>query len=198
MTTGEAPNFELTNAVMNIAAVDRTLSFDFGLSHWNGCVQRYVPAQLVGHEFKQYLIVDLGDQARRVFGHRAYTGTTSTGLSDAFLSFWFFGAVKFLLIGLIMSRWYRAASRGQIVAQLVVILAITPALHAITHSTHSFFVMFLQLGVFLLPVLWFARRRSVGKLNPVEMGCGDPNITIIEHWCDGKYVPIKNGIFRNP
>lgn len=197
MATGEAPNFELTNAVMNIAAADRTLRFDFGLSHWNGLVQRYVPAQWVGHEFKQYLSFDLGDQARRVFGHRAYTGTTSTGLSDAFLSFWFFGAFKFLLIGLIMCRWYRAALQGQIVAQLVVILAITPALHAITHSTHSFFVIFLQLGVFLLPVFWFARRRPVGKLNPLKISGGDPNIKIIEHWRDGKYVPDQNGIFRS-
>jgi hypothetical protein len=159
MVSGESPNYELTNAVMNIAAVERTLYFDFGLSHWNGFVLRYIPGQWVGYEFKQWLMADLPNHAQRVFGYRAYTGTTHTGLSDAFLSFWYFGAVKFLLIGLILGRWYRAARQGHLTAQLVVILTITPALHAITHSTHSFFILFLQLAVFLLPVIWFARKR---------------------------------------
>ena len=159
LASGEAANHELTNAVMNIAAADRALSFDFGLSHWNSFVHRYVPGQWVGHEFKQALMVDVGNQAAEVFGHQAHTGSTSTGLSDAFLSFWFFGAVKFLVIGLIMSRWHRAAMAGHLVAQLVVLLTITAALHAITHSTHAFFVTFVQLAAFLLPVLWYARRR---------------------------------------
>ncbi len=172
IATGESGTHNVVNAVMNIAAADRTLSFDYGLSHWNGLVQRYVPGQWVGHEFKQALMVDFTNQAGEVFGHQPHTGSTHTGLSDAFLSFWYLGAVKFLLIGLILSRWYRAAMQGQLAGQLVVILTITAALHAITHSTHSFFTVFLQLAAFLLPVLWFARRRTAAEFRPRRIRFG--------------------------
>jgi len=167
LASGKAPNYELKNAVMNIAAADHTLHLDYGLSHWNGFVFNYVPGQWVGYELKRSLQFDLGDNARQLFGYRPYVGATHTGLSDAFLSFWYFGALKFLLIGLIMSRWYRSAMQGHLVAQLVVILAIPAALHAITHSTHSFFTVFLQMVLFLLPVLWFARRRVNRQAEPV-------------------------------
>ncbi|WP_412851401.1 hypothetical protein [Ectothiorhodospira shaposhnikovii] len=161
ISSGEALNSELTNAVMNIAAADRTLSFDYGLSHWNGFVNRYVPGQWIGHDLKRAMMFDFTDQAGEFFGHRPHSGSTHTGLSDAFLSFWYFGAVKFLLIGLILSRWYRAAMQSQLVGQLVVILSMTGALHAITHSTHAFFMVFIQMAAFLLPVLWYARRRPL-------------------------------------
>ncbi|HEY1963879.1 MAG TPA: hypothetical protein VGG59_03070, partial [Acidobacteriaceae bacterium] len=39
---------ELTNAVYNIGAVNRTMSFDLGAYHWNELIFAYVPAQWVG------------------------------------------------------------------------------------------------------------------------------------------------------
>jgi hypothetical protein len=169
LAKGEAGNHDLTNAVFDIEAADRNLSFDYGLSHWNGFVNRYVPGQWVGYGLKESLMIDLGDQAAEVFGHQPHTGSTHTGLSDAFLSFWYFGAIKFFLIGLIMSRWYRAAVRGHLVGQLIVMLTLTAAMHAITHSTHSFFVVFVQLAVFILPVLWFARRQPLLRRNTLKV-----------------------------
>ena len=163
LATGEAANHELTNTVMDIAAADRSQRFDFGLSLWNEFIHRFVPGQWVGRDLKRSLMIDFDDQAASLFGHEAFIGTTHTGLSDAFRSFWFFGAIKFFLIGLIMSRWYLAAVRGHLVAQLIVILAITPSLHAITHQTSWFFIFFLQLVVFLIPFLFFARSRSERK-----------------------------------
>ena len=156
---GRGVNHSLMNAAMNIEAADRTLRFDYGLSHWNGFIRQYVPGQWVGHDRKEALMIQVGNDPYGLFGHTPHTGTTQTGLSDAFQSFWYFGAIKFFIIGLILSRWYRAALQGHLVGQLVILLTITPALHAITHSTHSFFVMFLQLAVFMLPALWFARVR---------------------------------------
>ena len=156
---GESNNFELTNAALIIEAADRSLHFDYGLSHWNGFVGQYIPGQWIGHDNKAALMVSLDNSVRNYFDHTAHTGTTLTGLSDAFQSFWYFGAIKFILIALIVSRWYRAAMQNNLAGQLVMILSITPALHAITHSTHSFFVIFLQLLVFVLPVLLLARTR---------------------------------------
>ena len=74
------------------------------------------------------MMLDIGNAASGLFWHQAHTGSTNTGLADAFSSFWFFGSLIFFGIGYIMNRWYRAASAGNFTAQLVVILTITPNL----------------------------------------------------------------------
>lgn len=158
---GKKENHELRNAAMNIAAADDKLEFDFGFSLWNGFVHTYVPAQVLGSGFKEGIKVELGTDASHVYGHSAHIGSTVTGLSDAFQSFWYFGAIKFFLIGLIMSRWYKAAINGSLAAQLVVILSMNATLHTITHTTHHFFLNFVQLGIFLLPALWFAKKKHL-------------------------------------
>ncbi|WP_328985153.1 hypothetical protein [Thiorhodovibrio winogradskyi] len=161
--SGDANNFELTNAVMNIEAADRRLRFDFGLSLWNDLVHSYVPGQWVGYGLKKGLMLDFGNAAYAEFRHVPHTGSTLTGLSDSFLSFWYFGAIKFFLIGFIMSLWYKAAMQGNYVAQIIVILLTTQALQAITHSTHEFFSVFFQFAVFLLPTIYLARRNLSTK-----------------------------------
>lgn len=157
LINGNAPNSELTNTVMNIEAASRIGSFDFGGTHWNAFINAYIPGQWVGYDLKKSLLINLDRPAYLVFGHIAHSGSTNTGLTDAFLSFWYFGAIKFFLIGLIMSRWYKAAMHGNIVAQMVLMLSVTASLHAITHSTHGFFVIFIQLAAFLFPVLILSR-----------------------------------------
>ena len=164
LTSGQALNIELTNAVMNIEATDRQMKFDFGLSHWNAMVLRYVPAQFIGSDNKQALLIEsighgpASDRAYEEFRYLPSTrGSTATGLSDAFQSFWYFGAFNFFAIGFITSRWYGAAMSGSVAAQTIVILTMTAALHAITHSTHWYFVQFVQLAAFLLPVFVLAR-----------------------------------------
>lgn len=172
LINGEAPSPELTNAVMIIDSVDRQMKFDFGFSHWNALVQRYVPGQFVGADRKEALMIEYGGIAPKT---TSALGITSTGLADTFQSFWYFGAIGFFFIGLIMSRWYRAALRGNVGSQILLLLIVPPSLHAITHSTHWFFVYFVQLAAFLLPVLMLARgtrqprssltfRGSFGKL----------------------------------
>lgn len=157
LVSGDARNDDLTNAVMNIEAADRQFSFDFGLTHWNSIINSYIPGQWVGKDVKQSLMIDFGNPAYSEFRHIPYIGSTQTGLSDAFLSFWYLGAIKFFLIGLIMSRWYKAAVQGNIVAQMILMLTVSASLHTITHSTYSFFTVFIQLTAFLLPVLVWAR-----------------------------------------
>ncbi|MGR9099995.1 MAG: hypothetical protein ACU826_05450 [Gammaproteobacteria bacterium] len=161
LANGEADSHELKNAALNIEAVDRQLRFDYGLSHWNNLVFAYVPGQWVGYEVKQSLMFDLGNPAYDEFNFIGNVGSTSTGLTDAFQSFWYFGAVKFFLIGLIMSRWYQAALKKNLVAQMVLMLVISGALHAITHSTHSFFTVFVSLAVFLIPLLAWSRVNAI-------------------------------------
>jgi hypothetical protein len=154
---GKQPSYELYNTMLAIEATDRRLDFDYGLSLWNGFVQQYIPGQFLGPELKRSLYIERADSARQVFGFVQPIGTTLTGLTDAFQSFWFFGAIKFFCIGFIMSRWWRAAKAGNRVAQLVLMLCVGASLEAITHTTHHFFLAFVEIAAFMLPALLFAR-----------------------------------------
>lgn len=159
----EEGGHELRNATYGIAAADRTLQFDYGASLWNTLVFRFVPAQFVGIDVKSSLMFDLGNLPGEVFGYFPMIGTTATGMQTAFLSFWFFGAFIFALIGWIMSRWYLAALRGNLAAQMLAMLTPSYALHAITHQYENFFVPFVQWAIFLLPVLLIARHQETGR-----------------------------------
>jgi hypothetical protein len=156
----EEGGHELRNAAYGIEAVDQTLSFNYGASLWNTFVFRYVPAQFVGVDLKNSLMIELEDSASKVFGYKPLTGITQTGIQTAFQSFWFFGAFIFAIIGWIMSRWYLAATQGNFVAQILAMLMPGPALHAITHHHDIFFLPFVQWAVFLLPALMLAQDKG--------------------------------------
>ncbi len=151
--------YELTNAVFDIESSDRLGSFDFGLSHWNGFVHAYIPGQILGYDFKHGIMFNLGNSARDVFYYVAHVGTTRTGMSDAFASFWYFGAVKFFIISYIVAKLWKAANKGHNVAQILVMLVLVGALESITHTTNRFFMVWPKIVVFLLPALWYAKVR---------------------------------------
>lgn len=155
--------YELRNAVFMIEAYDRTLHFDFGLSHWNQLVSNYVPGQLVGRDLKESLMLPLQDEAKQVFGYRSKYGSTVTGLVDTFGSFWYFGCLKFFIIGFVLRKIWNAAHSGGLVAQLLYMLLIVKAMHAVTHSTHWFLAPWLHMAIFLFPGLWWARQKITRK-----------------------------------
>ncbi|MBK1633340.1 hypothetical protein CKO31_21815 [Thiohalocapsa halophila] len=178
---GEAASADLYNAAMDIEAADRLAVFDFWLTLWNQVVGSFVPGQWVGHDVKNSLMLDLGVKGYEHFGYAQQRGSTSTGLSDAFRSFWFFGAIKFFLAALIMSRWYQAGVNGNIVAQMILMLIISDSLHLVTHSSTRFYMGFIELAAFLLPLLLFARskpirarlmRGRIGKRRALVSGLG--------------------------
>lgn len=158
---GELESHDLKNAVMNIEAVDHLLVFDYWLSIWNQLVTNFLPGQWIGHDLKQALILEFDNDARAYRDYVPHSGSTMTGFSDAFQSFWYFGAIKFFLAGLIMRRWYQAGVNGNIVAQMIMMLIISDSLHLITHSTMNFYMGFIELAIFLLPVLLLARIKLV-------------------------------------
>jgi hypothetical protein len=159
---------ELLNAVLQIAATDRLAYFDFGTTLWDALVFSYVPAQFLGAEFKASLMFDHPDQALVVFNHDRWPGTTLTGMTDAYQSFWYFGALKFALVGLIMSRLYLSANAGAPAARILSMLLLVPSLHAITHSTHWFFVAMTTNLIFLMPALLYARVPAVEPIPAPE------------------------------
>jgi hypothetical protein len=161
---------ELTNAVYNIGAVNRTMSFDFGAYHWNALVFSYVPAQLVGRDLKQSLYLPLSDVAFNQYYYTPLLGSTPTGLSDAFQSFWYFGCLKFFLIAFVMQKLWCAARDGSEMAQLLYMLLPPQAMQAITHDTHHFVGPWVHIALFLLPAMLLTRRRPRGRSDPLVRG----------------------------
>lgn len=162
---GSASNEELKNAIYNISAADQTMDFDFGLGLWNSMVFQYVPAQFVGREVKDELMVNLPDDAKNLYGHKPWIGTTPTGMSDSFKSFWYFGVFLFFIIGVIFSKLYNASMNGNLMAQTLLLVTITSGLHSITHGVYWFFSGLPQVIIFVMPVLYFSaiKYRSASK-----------------------------------
>jgi hypothetical protein len=152
---------EVRNAVYNIEATARTLDFDWGLSVWNGLVAQYVPGQLIGNDVKQSLMIQFEDVAYREFGHIPFTGSTPTGLSDAFMSFGYLGFIKFFIIAYVMGRLWVTAARGHQAAQILLLVMLTPAIQMFTHSTNWLLKDIPQVVLGLLVPLFYARKRTL-------------------------------------
>jgi hypothetical protein len=169
MALAEDGGQELRNAAYTIAAVSRKLTFDYGASHWNGLVFAYVPAQLVGRGLKDSLMLPIPEHIeliRSEFLFDTTVGSTYTGLADSYQSFWYFGFIKFFLISLVMARLLNAACNGSFAAQICYMLLVTPAMHAVTHTTQWFVNPIVHMVAFLLPALWWARRgRALPELS---------------------------------
>lgn len=155
---GRKAGYDGLNAIYYIDATDRELNFDYGLSLYNKFINEYIPGQIIGKDVKRALKIEFGNSYGDL-GHVFHAGTTNTGIGDAFKSFWYFGFVKFLLIGYLMSRWFRAAERGVLAAQVIVSAIAYYGIAAFGFSTDAFFIRFVFLGIFLLPVLMYARVR---------------------------------------
>jgi hypothetical protein len=148
--------YELTNA-----AYTPRPSIGGWITIWaslNGFVKAYIPAKS-WERISRELLIPL-DAAYREFSYVSHTGTTYTGMSDAFASFWYFGAIKFFIIAYVMAKLYRSALHGHLVAQILLMLIFRGALEAITHTTDRFFIEWIKWAAFLVPALWYACVRS--------------------------------------
>ena len=168
---------EFKNYIFYRQAITDTGFYDYGLKHWDRLVFNFVPAQIVGREVKEALMLDFLEEvdihayAAEEYGHPRKTGSTSTGFYDAFASFGWFGFIKFLLIGSIMGALHRHAMQGAFLAQMLYVYTLGTAMHAISHGTHrilaSTWVYFFMLGY---PVFYLAmaRDRAIHESAPMS------------------------------
>ena len=159
----EKAGVEFNNYIIYRQVYSEVAVYDYGLIHWNGLVGNYVPAQIVGREFKQALMIQLVNVqsiAREKYGYKFGIGGTVTGYCDAFGSFGWLGFIKFFIIGYIMGVLYRQAMLGSFFGQLLYIYLLGTAMQAITHVTQTILVSgwfyFFALGY---PALRLARVR---------------------------------------
>lgn len=162
---------EMRNAVFRVHDAGRLMAFDFGAFHWNVLVFNFVPAQIVGSAVKQSLLIPM--PAQSAGDYDPPTGSTETGMADAFASFWFLGCMKFFLISYVLSRLHAGAVQGRFVSQFLYIASVVPAMLAITHHTQWFVSSWFQLLVLILPVLALARAAGSARPSPWRITAGD-------------------------
>jgi hypothetical protein len=157
VTSQKKEAYELRNLAYIIHTTD---THDVGLSYWNEIVYVYVPAQLLGKEFKASLQFDVPGE---VFDPNSNPGTTTTGMGDSYQAFAWCGCLVFFLIAYAMRRLFETAQSGLLAAQLAYMLIVTGAMHTVTHHTKWFVVPWIHMAMFLLPGLLWARKPDAAQ-----------------------------------
>jgi hypothetical protein len=143
---------DFSNAVHLIDVAHRWGEFTYGRQSWDAFVFRWVPAQIVGADFKSALMFRQGmdwEQIEANYGYTTISGTTSTGFGFAYQEFGVFGFFYFLLIGIVMGRLWSRAETGDVWAQALYATFASSALHSVTH--HAMWLI-VQVPLFLLAV----------------------------------------------
>lgn len=148
---------EMQACIYGMRTVMRNDSYDYGAGYWNALIQDFVPAQIVGSEFKQSLKIPTKSDS--IVGYKILKGSTMTGFYDSFKAFGYLGCLVFFIIGWFMSTLYRKAMNGDTFNMIFYLCILVDALHAVTHRTTLFvsgiitFIIFLLITKILFSVL---------------------------------------------
>lgn len=128
--------------------------WELGAEHWNRLVHQYVPAFVLGREFKESLKFSTLAQRIRAGEEEGLQsrGSTRTGFSDSYRAFGMFGALLFAMISYFFGTLYAASSAKLISSQYLYLVLAAEGLKAITHSTGEF----LAALPFTLLLFWVA------------------------------------------
>ena len=154
---------ETSTGIYLMATTDLLSEYDFGSFHWNNLVFTFVPAQLLGEDFKRLLMFDQYDisgEMYRSFSFTIPTGSTACGVTDCYCSFWYFGVFKFFIIAWIMARIHHRSMQGDIRWQCIYMFMMTMALHAITHHTSWFINPWVMVLIVWRPAMLFCRNTA--------------------------------------
>ncbi|TIL62938.1 MAG: oligosaccharide repeat unit polymerase [Mesorhizobium sp.] len=107
---------EVTNAFYLVRLSSELGYHTFGASSWNRLVFQWVPAQIVGADLKNALMIDadVGGALVNTFNYSGRTGSTSTAMAQAYVEFGPFGIVFFVATAYVLARWWVRANRGSV------------------------------------------------------------------------------------
>lgn len=150
---------ELRNAALLMDAAVKTGHYGYGTDYWNSFVFRFVPAQLVGSKSKESLYLKLPKvDLKTVYSYKLPTGTTTTGMGDAFVQFDYLGSIFFgLLAYFFKNLWMSAIYRDSRVSQLFYVSLASPAMLSITHGTVRFTSDIFFYSVFIGALILYSR-----------------------------------------
>ncbi len=156
---------ELRNAAAVIEATRKESDYQLGSFYWDHLVFRFVPAQILGSNFKRSLTIRpegrLQETPMTKTGFELSIGSTITGMADTFQQFGWFGCLFFALMAILFrSLWEASQGPGALLAQLLYITTCTTAMRAVTHWTADFLPGLIYIVVFLGMAFLYAREHQ--------------------------------------
>ena len=130
--------------------------YNYGLNFWNKLVFGYVPAQIVGRETKNSLIIPLEDDTK-LTGFEKSVGTCDTGIGEAFMAFGYFGCGLFFVLGAFMRWLWEGAIRKSVLHQFLLMLFMLPAVMSFSGQLWTFLNQLVNFGIFAGPLLWWSQ-----------------------------------------
>lgn len=129
---------ELEVAANVIYSYAFTGNYGYGAAYWDWTVHRYVPAQFLGRDFKESLMIDKkGIQYRS--GFVPLPGLTLTGIGDSFWQFGYLGCIYFFFLGGFFRKlWESASTTVSPLTQVFYMVCVVQGMLAITHGTMNF------------------------------------------------------------
>jgi len=166
----EGGNLELKNAAYIIQYAKRTENYQYGFGYWDNLVFNFIPAHIIGEKFKSLLMTKPREfMKEKLSGYYSYTpptGSTYTGIADAFLQFGYWGCLFFFLMGYYFKHlWFASVQGGSLYTQIFYIQMVSPAMLAITHGTINFPAEFFYNLIFLNLLMLYAKKRNVAYLS---------------------------------
>ena len=143
--------------------------YTLGLHLWNSLVFSYVPAQFLGQDFKQALMINLTDDTQET-GFAKSNGTCETGIAEAFMSFGYFGFGLFFALGVFMRWLWEGAVRDSILHQLLLMLCVLPAVMSFNIQIWTLIYTVLNVGIFAGPLLrWSISQQRGQSVQPASL-----------------------------
>jgi len=146
---------EIYNGVNFMEAKAQGGHYTLGLHLWNALVFSYVPAQFLGRDFKQGLMINLTDDTAQTSFAKS-NGTCETGIGEAFMAFGYFGCGVFFALGVFMRWLWEGAVRNSVVHQFLFMLCALPAVMSFNIQLWTFINAVLNIGIFAGPLLWWS------------------------------------------
>jgi hypothetical protein len=166
----EGEFLELRNAALLMDAAVQTNQYGYGTDYWNTLVFRFIPAQLVGKSFKDFLQIKLVNyDLESMYRYKLQVGLTITGIGDSFTQFDYLGCFFFFLIAyLFKNLWISAIYRDSIISQIFYVSLFAPAMISVTHETARFLPDLLFNFIFFGALTLYSRQKSIARTEDLK------------------------------
>lgn len=145
--------------VVQLAATQQELEFNYGLGFYNNIIQELVPSLLFGKEFKEQIKIKSTNfhmHMRKNYQWEPIYGWVPTGITDVFRELWFFGAILFFILAKFF-RYLWEKSGESYVAKVFYSTFLPWTLLHVIHGITFIGSQFIYYSFFLMPVLMLAR-----------------------------------------
>lgn len=155
---------ELRNAALLMNFTAERGNYGWGTGYWDQLVFSFIPGQIFGKKFKNSLGIYKTTRdihLKWAYGYRTPTGSTITGMAEAFTQFDYFGCLLFALSAILCKwLWLRSLVWNNVFEQCLYINIIQGAVIGVVVTGHSILlVQIIAMTAFSLPIFIFCRRK---------------------------------------